>query len=236
MSSMILPHSIWLCRINFGQKVVGALVFAALLLGVGAVHAAANVCDQAALRAADQHGIPPNILIALAKTKTNRTVDGSDQSWPWTVTIGTAGRWFDSKKEARAHLLAEFKLGARAFHIGCFQISYERYGSGFKSIDQLLDPAAAARFTARRLAALYKDEGSWPDAVSIFAAVSEVEADRLRAQFSNVLAELGEDPPLMQPTFKAIQPLIGNGAARTQLGSLVPVLPQAGRSLFDASE
>ena len=91
-----------------------------------------SVCDRAAVRAANQHGVPLDILRAITRVETGRAEGARGvQPWPWTVNMEGKGKWFQTRDEALSYVFKHFKRGARSFDVGCFQINFNGTGRHF---------------------------------------------------------------------------------------------------------
>lgn len=156
--------------------------------GVDRQHA--RVCDDAAFSAAQETGVPLQVLLAITRTETGRTRDGVTQPWPWTVNMEGRGVWFDTRTKALTFLFDHFKTGARSFDVGCFQINYRWHGAQFASIEDMLDPFANARYAATFLKALYEESGNWNVAAGKFHSRTAVYAERYMVRFDTMLDEL----------------------------------------------
>src|SRR5690606_34602257 len=62
----------------------------------------AAICEWAALTAAAEAGVPPDIMGALTLTETGRRRGGIVRPWAWSVNAAGAGSWFDDPAEALA--------------------------------------------------------------------------------------------------------------------------------------
>jgi hypothetical protein len=78
----------------------------------------AALCTEASARAAVVTGVPPHLLSALALTESGRNRGGRHLPWAWTVNVAGAGRWFDSRAAAEAHVRAHLAAGATNIDIG----------------------------------------------------------------------------------------------------------------------
>ncbi|MHA6264151.1 transglycosylase SLT domain-containing protein [Arenibacterium sp. CAU 1754] len=198
------------------------------------------MCDQAAVTAARDHGVPVDVMRAITRTETGRTVLSELQPWPWTVNMEGAGRWFATKDEARAFVFSQFKRGARSFDVGCFQINYKWHGTAFRSIDEMFDPTSNADYAARFLARLHGELGDWslaagafhsrtPEYARIYTARFNEIRDRMQdtAEQSPSKPKAGAQQALGLKTMLVRGPFIGQG--RRELGSLVPTALSDGR-------
>lgn len=189
----------------------------------------ASVCDHAAQRAARSEGVPLDVMRAITRVETGRTVDGALQPWPWTINVEGKGTWFTSEFEAKSYVFNIFKAGKRSFDVGCFQINYRWHGKAFRSIDAMFDPNENATYAARFLKELYSELGSWPAAAGAYHSRTPTLANAYMERFKSILAQLDHKAPTAlasrDPFTGAAGPLIplqmpaNNGA----MGSLVPV-------------
>ena len=79
-----------------------------LLLGLRPAAAAlpsAEVCEWAAQQAAEESGVPMDILGALTLTETGRRLDGVVRPWAWSANAEGEGTWFDDPASAVAFVL-----------------------------------------------------------------------------------------------------------------------------------
>lgn len=151
-------------------------------------------CDTAAQHAAEETGVPLDVLMAITRTETGFAIGEKIQPWPWTVNIQGQGVWFDTKSEALVYVFDHFKTGIRSFDIGCFQINYRWHGASFASIEDMFDPSYNALYAASFLKSLYVESGDWTVAVGAFHSRTAVHADRYIVRFESMLAkiDLGE--------------------------------------------
>jgi len=194
----------------------------------------AAVCDAAAQRAAAETGVPLDILRAVTRTETGRRREGRMQPWPWTVNMEGAGRWFDSRAEARAFVAAHQAEGARSFDIGCFQINHRWHGTAFASVDAMFDPLENARYAARFLTRLHEEFEDWERAVGAFHSRTPALAARYLSTFRTHRAALRSDdaPPPAPAPVAAPGPGTSPPTAPRTPGSLVPLGQSPARSLF----
>ncbi len=205
------------------------LLIAALMFLAQAADAAttAALCDRAAQRAALAEGVPLDVLKAIARVETGRTLDGVLEPWPWTVNREGQGYWFASEIEAKSYVFEIFKSGVRSFDVGCFQINYRWHGKAFRSIDAMFDPDENATYAARFLAQLYAELGSWPAAAGAYHSRTQHLAASYSDRFQTVLAQLdGSGTAHERDPFTAsaspLIPLNAHPVGQNALGSLVP--------------
>lgn len=185
----------------------------------------AALCDRAAQRAARAEGVPLDVLRAISRVETGRTVDGALHPWPWAVNREGQGYWFASAAEAKSYVFKIFKSGIRSFDVGCFQINYRWHGKAFRSIDAMFDPNENATYAARFLNELYSELGSWPAAAGAYHSRTEHLAASYSDRFQAVLAQLGSPRLSRDPFTASASPLIARTSqpgAGSALGSLVP--------------
>lgn len=132
----------------------------------------AALCDRAASVAAQETGVPENLLFAISRVETARA--GTDAPWPWTINLNGQGQWFDTAEQAE-QAISDLADGGESFDIGCFQINTRWHGDGFERATEMLDPLENARYAARYLLDLQSEFGDWPAAI---AAYHSRDADR----------------------------------------------------------
>lgn len=154
---------------------------------------AAALCDDAAILAATETGVPVRILRALSRTETGRTHENAFGPWPWTVNHAGDGRWFSDRRSALAHAEGLRAQGVRNLDIGCFQINLRWHGHAFASVAQMFDPLANARYAAEFLTDLHREFGDWDAAVAAFHSRTPHFAARYMERFHRIYAALAPD-------------------------------------------
>ncbi len=207
----------------------------------------ASLCDLAAQQAAQDQGIPIDVMRTITRTETGRGGKNGLQPWPWTVNMEGAGKWFDTENEARQYAIAHFDRGARSFDVGCFQINYRWHGHAFESIDQMFNPVVNAQYAARFLNELYEEFGNWSQAAGAYHSRTPKYAKKYAARFDRIRTNLGPvtaiaslprsqrqkavfGAPLPLTAVHNPGPLVAQGAVR--MGSLVPIDGAASRALI----
>lgn len=211
-----------------------------LIALAGAAHAAgmATLCDQAAHRAARMVGVPLDILLAITRAETGRDQGEGLHPWPWTLNQGGEGAWFDTSDAAMAQAQEFLDTGEENLDIGCFQLNVRWHGAAFASLEEMFDPDRNALYAAGFLSDLYRESGSWTQAVQDYHSRTPEFADRYLARIEGLLdGDLapGDDPALAAVAQLRVNnfPLLQGGAAGAA-GSLVPRTGSRG-ALFGAS-
>lgn len=206
----------------------------------------AATCDRVAHVVANETGLPVNVLLAVTRTETGRTRGGNLAPWPWTVNMEGKGVWFDSYQEALNFVKSHHNAGARSFDVGCFQLNYRWHGQHFTDIEHMFDPTANARYAAKFLSRLYAETSNWVDAAAAYHSRTPKYADKYKARFKRIMANLPDqgampvrpvksEKPLMRAAKVAREnnfPLLQRSDAGVAMGSLVPLGSGSGRSLL----
>ena len=231
-SHRCVPRYLW--------RLVGLFCLGLIPSLLGAAPAPPELCITAARTAAQQTGVPFDVLMAISLTETGRNMNGQMTVWPWTVNMEGAGHWFDTADDARAYVYEHFKLGARSFDVGCFQINYKWHHQEFESLDQMFDPLAGALYAARFLTDLKAETGSWETAAGAYHSRTPEHAERYMATFSDyregieevpfMTAAVAEAPPVIPMDVPVPEPRVNSfpffrksGDTAGSNGSLVPL-------------
>jgi hypothetical protein len=201
------------------------LPFVVLLLAPQMVLSApdpSGLCDRAAGMAAQESGVPVDILLAISRVETGRSQDGVLSPWPWTINADGVGTFYDSKEEAVAAATAHLTDGTGTFDVGCFQINNTYHGQEFTGLDDMFDPLSNARYAAKFLNQLYAEMGNWADAVAAYHSRTPDKADEYLAQVKSVI-----EGPDVAEAVAAPLPRINNfpllqAGAPGMFGSIVP--------------
>lgn len=173
----------------------------AVMAGFGTAQAGIappDLCRAAAQTAADQYGIPRQIMAAITEVETRRKVDGVSGPWPWTLNIEGKGYWFETRDEALAGAQAALERGQISVDLGCFQLNYRWHGQAFVGPGAMLDPVVAADYAARFLKDLYAETGDWLAAAGFYHSRTDVHATRYRGMIQTAMTNLGHLPDLPQ--------------------------------------
>jgi hypothetical protein len=205
-----------------------AVCGAALWADPASARAFSAVCDSAAQTAAKETGVPLDVLRAITRVETGRHGDAGLEPWPWTVNMEGDGAWFETEDAARAFVFRHFKRGARSFDVGCFQINYKWHSQAFRSIDEMFDPKANARYAAQFLTDLFAELGDWSLAAGAYHSRTPKYADRYSSKFEKVRLGLADVPADTAPVVQNVliaqaAPLISRAIKGGQMGSLVPI-------------
>ena len=214
------------CRIicetqkRVGLRSLAKVVIALIFLSVAPSNSLArqdpaSMCDEAARFASNRIGVPLEVLRALTRTETGRSKNGQFSPWPWTVNMEGQGRWFDSRDQAKSFTFAGFKSGARSFDVGCFQINYKWHGQAFESLEDMFDPRKNAVYAAQFLKSLFDETDNWSDAAAAYHSRTPEFANKYKARFDRVLAQLGPTP---SSGFT-----VANAATRTQMDTAASI-------------
>lgn len=214
-----------------------AAVLALLLFqsSVSLAMSAPDVCDTAALRAAEEYGIPANVMLAITRVETGRKVDGHFQPWPWAVNQAGASHWFDTAQEAQDFVETAISSGFSNIDIGCFQLNLRWHGEAFSSVADMFDPERNANYAAQFLLDNHQRRGNWVDAVAAYHSATPKHAQAYILKVENILGDLAIKAPVTedradQPAKNNRFPLLKPGTTGA-MASLVPAGSGVG-SLF----
>jgi hypothetical protein len=127
-------------------------------------------CAQQTRYQEQNHGIPRHLLTAISHTESGRW-SKSEQAivaWPWTVTSGSTGRFFDTKEEAMAEVEFLMTEGVRNIDVGCMQINMHYHADAFETLSDAFDPKQNTAYAAKFLSKLKTSSNSWMDAAGTY--------------------------------------------------------------------
>ncbi len=152
-------------------------------------------CRNAAIKAADAHGIPREVLVAITLVETRTKRGGASGPWPWTVNVAGKGFWFDSRAAALIHAQEALAGGQKSFDVGCFQLNYKWHGHHFASIDEMFEPAPSGDYAARFLKSLHAETGDWIKASGLYHSRTQKHAKRYRNLVARAVKRMGGKVP-----------------------------------------
>ncbi|WP_435670747.1 transglycosylase SLT domain-containing protein [Marivita sp.] len=180
---------------------VKSILSGVLVAALAATNAGASLCDSAAQRASSETGVPLDVMLTITRLETGRG-KGVDP-WPWTVNHAGDGSWFPSEDDARSYVFSKIKRGASNIDIGCFQINYRWHADGFRSLDDMFNPDLNALYAANFLNQLYREFGTWTEAVGAYHSRTPEFAERYKSKFHTLR---GRVATLDVPEPKALKP------------------------------
>ena len=196
-----------------------------------AANSPAQLCDQAADRAARLVGVPLDILLAVTRAETGRTDGETVQPWPWSVNVAGEGSWLETPDAAIGLGYSVIAEGKDNFDVGCFQLNYRWHGAAFPSLEAMFDPDANAEYAAKFLMQLYQSSGSWTQAVSDYHSKTDELAEVYLARIEALMgggfpdeiasAEGSVDAQLPDAIRENLFPLLQPGDPGAN-GSIVP--------------
>ena len=176
---------------------IARTAFAFLILALAPEAASANAagkgqsidkqgksCAQAVQAAERREGIPQHLLKAISQAESGRwnAEKQANIAWPWTVTSGGKGRFFDTEAEARAEVEILITQGVRNIDVGCMQVNLMYHPEAFANLAEAFDPDANARYGAKYLRAMYDKTRNWREAAAHYHSTTPEAAARYRAK------------------------------------------------------
>ena len=153
-----------------------------------------DLCRNAAIEAADRHGIPREVMLAITTVETQTRRDGVSGPWPWTVNVRGKGFWLDSRAAALLHAQRTLGRGETSFDVGCFQLNFKWHGDAFATIDEMFEPTPSGDYAARFLKGLHEETGDWIRASGLYHSRLEKYGSRYRKLVAREAARIGANP------------------------------------------
>ena len=129
-----------------------------------------KICAEQTARAERRMAIPRHLLGAISLAESGRwdADRRANVAWPWTVTSGGQGRFFDTKAEALAEVEILMTEGVRNIDVGCMQVNLYYHGGAFETLEEAFDPRTNATYAAAYLKNMYLITGDWTDAAGYY--------------------------------------------------------------------
>lgn len=221
------------CRTR-ARSPLAALALSTALLA--AAPARADVCEAAALRAADAYGVPRAVMRAVLRVETGWGRGAARRGWPWSANADGRGFRFDSLEEAMAFATGPVARAAGNVDLGCFQISRRWHGEAFSGPREMLDPERNALYAAHLLRGHHGRLGDWTRAAGAYHSATEVHAVRYRGRFREELAALDGAPVPEDLPRLAVAPTAPEPVAHRRAGPILTRLAGLSPAEFAAPE
>jgi hypothetical protein len=160
-----------------------------------------KICAQAVQAAERREGIPQHLLKAISQAESGRwsAEKQANIAWPWTVTSGGKGRFFDTEAEARAEVEILLTQGVRNIDVGCMQVNLMYHPEAFANLAEAFNPDANARYGAKYLRAMYDKTGNWREAAAHYHSTTPQAAARYRTKVVRLWNAARQIKPEPQP-------------------------------------
>lgn len=182
---------------------------------------ATPACDAIVRRAEVRHGIPRNLLRAMAIVESGRRIGDRRVAWAYTLNVDGTAFYLDTAKAAAA-LFRATAGDARSIDVGCMQINVTRWhpiaeldpaaeNPAFSTVEEAIDPVVNVEYAAKFLRGLVVALGDWTNAVAVYHAGRAGSYERRRGYVCRVAVEharlegrdhaglpLGCEPPIDQ--------------------------------------
>ncbi len=170
----------------------GLILAVVCALGQAATADSSDLCQEAAVAAARESGVPAALVRAVMTAESGRST-GNDpvrRPWPWALNIEGQGYWPETRDQAIAMIDGFLAEGRTSIDIGCFQINLRWHGSAFTSADEMIDPARNAAYAVRFLLDLRNETGSWRGAAGAYHSRNPARAESYVQRLKSVHAEI----------------------------------------------
>jgi hypothetical protein len=160
-----------------------------------------NICPAAVNAAERLNAIPLHLLRAISKAESGRWHEEKQVNiaWPWTVTSGAAGKFFDTKAEAVAEVEFLMTKGVRNIDVGCMQINLKAHANAFATIEDAFDPAANAAYGGKYLKTMHRRTSNWLKAAGSYHSMTPHLGIKYRAKVGRIWNELrGQPAPVIE--------------------------------------
>ena len=143
-----------------------------------------QTCARATQNRERRDGIPLYLLSAISQAESGRwnADKQANIAWPWTVTSGGKGHFFDTKAEAVAEVEILRTQGVTNIDVGCMQVNLFYHDDAFETVEQAFDPKINVVAGARYLKAMHKKTGNWIKAAGAYHSMTPNLARKYRGK------------------------------------------------------
>lgn len=189
---------------------MGRLLSAILLLLIcSPLSASTPSCEVLTAAAEREHGLPTNLLTAIAHTESGRRFSGSViRAWPWTSNIRGEGHYYAARDVALAHLEEALSKGIKSFDVGCMQLNYRWHAHKFTSLATMMEPARNVDYAARYLKELWSETGSWELATKYYHSRDAERGRSYLSRVRNARARISLEPPVAFEAKQHVVPVV----------------------------
>lgn len=152
-------------------------------------------------------GIKTNLLSAIALVESGKYDKDypTGISWPWTVTSGGSGTFYNSKQEAIAAVEKLKAEGVENIDVGCMQVNLKFHPDAFKNLDEAFDVRKNVAYAAKFLKENYERTGQWGLAAVQYHSKQEQKALKYEDKLLNVWEKLKKHGNPAVPNIQAIE-------------------------------
>jgi len=142
--------------------------------------------------AAQQAGVPPAVLYALALTESGVRLKQGVRPWPWTLNVAGKSVYFRNQQAACAGMRrAVARHGAKRVDVGLGQINLGWHAGLFARPCEALQPHRNLRHTAHLLRGHFEQSGDWLAAAARYhRPAGGTPAAQYRQRFTRQLAQV----------------------------------------------
>ncbi len=131
--------------------------------------------------------LPSQLLQAIALTESGRWDKGRQAkfAWPWTVTAGGSGKFFDTRKQAIDYVRALQAKGTRNIDVGCMQVNLKYHPNAFANLEQAFNPHVNVAYAGELVQKLRVSTLSWAQAVRHYHSSHPVKGRKYWRKFQS---------------------------------------------------
>ncbi|WP_298838705.1 hypothetical protein [uncultured Salinicola sp.] len=178
--------------------------------------------------AAEDNGIPPEVLYAVASAESKTRLDAGVRPWPWTLNVAGKSMRFGDRQSA-CQALRDALEATQIIDVGIAQLNVrwqpQLFGQGRRFADPCegLNPYANLDEAARLLRQYHDDSGDWVVAAGRYhRPAGGKPAARYRAIVSRELAALGATPSLQTPSVAVLVARAQPSSSARESGGFTP--------------
>ena len=142
-----------------------------ITLGLACLPAPASGPPPGYVQVAQEYGLPPEALYAVALTESARPrASRRLRPWPWTLNVAGEPHYYATRMEAFRALKGYLAQGLRRIDVGLMQVNWRYHEARLRDPWTALDPYYNLRLGAWLLATLARERGDLNEAIGRYHA------------------------------------------------------------------
>ncbi len=183
------------------------------------------ICERATQRWERTSDVPDKLLTAISLAESGRWSKRHRRvrAWPWTVTSGGPGSYFNSREEAMNEVRRLQAAGVENIDVGCMQVNLHFHGHNFDDAAAAMDPDINVAYAAEFLTTLRGTSETWAEAAGYYHSRTPERTEYYRGKVEKFWAGLTDGRPQEPDTETEVAARAPAPAAEPETFTITPI-------------